>query len=291
MKINSKIETTVEALLKEKQSGISKSKIKEWIKYGHLYLNGTPVQRIDEVIKLGDTLELSTTKPPVVKSRFKPKFTILFEDEDLIAAIKPAGILSSGEGKSFIKEVLTYLRENSKKREDLYPIHRLDREVSGIILFARSEKIQQKVKEHWKENSKIYHALVHGQITQDEGRIESYLTDDPRTLLVSSTKNPINETSKLAITHFKVLKRLKDYTHLEVKLETGRKNQIRVHLSSMGNPIVGDRRYGADDTYLRQIRLYATYFSFNHPTSNKLIELKSDPFKGFLNVGSFDEKY
>lgn len=293
MKIVATKSTTVEKLISEKMQGISKSKIKQWIKFHQISLNDELVTRIDDVINAQDILFISFDKPLTLNKIFKPRFEVLFEDKHLIVCLKPAGILTASEGgdenSSFYKQVQHYVKENSKGREQLYVVHRLDREVAGIILFAKTEFVQKTLKDHWKENTKKYFALVEGVVPREEGKIESYLYDDPSTLLVRSVEK--NDNAKLAITHFRVLEKFKDKTLLEVELETGRKNQIRVHLSEMGHPIIGDRRYGADDRFERQIRLYSFYLRFKHPVTEKWVELKRELPSFFLHLPAKNENY
>lgn len=293
MKIVATQSSTVEQLISEKMKGISKSKIKQWIKFKQLSLNDELVTRLDEAIEPQDILFLSFDKPLTLNKVFKPRFEVVFEDKNLIVCLKPAGILTAAEGgdenSSFYKQVQQYVKENSKGRERLYVVHRLDREVAGLILFAKTEFVQKTLKDHWQDNTKRYFALVEGSVSKDDGKIESYLYDDPKTLLVRSVEK--NENAKLAITHFKVLERFKDKTLLEVELETGRKNQIRVHLSEMGHPIIGDRRYGANDKFERQIRLFSFFLRFKHPVTQEWIELKKELPSFFLHLPAKNENY
>jgi 23S rRNA pseudouridine1911/1915/1917 synthase len=167
-------------------------------------------------------------------------------------------------------------------------VHRLDREVSGLLVFAKTEAVQEEIKNHWQENRKLYYALVEGDPKKEEGVIRSFLREghDQR---VYSTK--IEEGARLAITKYRVMDRTPGYSLLEIELQTGRKNQIRVHLAEMGCPVVGDRRYGADATYERRIRLHAYYLSMKHPITGSLIEAKSRMPKGFLVLKNENEKY
>ena len=160
--------------------------------------------------------------------------------------------------------------------------------MSGIVLFAKSQFVMNFFKDHWKETEKRYIALVEGAPEKPEGTIQSWLVED-KSQKVHSTGNSVN--AKLAITHYKTIQLLDNYTLLEVKLETGRKNQIRVHLSDAGCPIVGDRKYGASTNYIRRIRLHACYLSFQHPVNCKNIIVESPMPKGFLKLREQDEKY
>lgn len=295
MKIKPSSPSTVEKLIESKMQGISKSKIKQWIKYQKLSIDGAPVKRLDEIVGPENELTLNFEKDPGVGKTFKPDFKVLFEDKYLLAALKPAGVLTVGEGEdkhsSFFKQVQTYVRNNSHGKENLYVIHRLDREVAGIVLFSKTEALQTKIKEKWKENTKLYYALVEGKPKDLEGRIESFLAEDPRTLKVYSTTNLETVDCKHAVTHYKFIQACGPYSLLEIRLETGRKNQIRVQLSELGHPIVGDRRYGADAEFERQIRLFAFFLKFCHPVTQKWIEIKIPMPQNFLHITKKDEHY
>lgn len=295
MKIKIISETTIEKILSEKFQGISKSKIKQMIKYQKIILDGRAVTRLDEPIIPENELIVNFEKDPGVGKQYKPEFKILWEDKYLIAGLKPAGLLTVGEGSdknpSFFKLVQDYVKNNSKGKDQVYVIHRLDREVSGIVLFAKTETLQTSIKDQWKQNTKLYYALVEGKPKETEGRIESFLTEDPKTLKVYSTDKLEDDKCKHAVTYYKILEQKGPYTLLEVRLETGRKNQIRVHLSELGHPIAGDRRYGADNKFERQIRLFAFYLKFVHPITKDWVEIKTLMPQNFLHILNRDERY
>jgi 23S rRNA pseudouridine1911/1915/1917 synthase len=268
----------------------SRTTAKQRIVHGNVKVNGRMVTNPAIVLKPGDTVEY--LRQAVTIKKTKPPYQVLYEDNALLVAVKPAGLLTIGDrglgGTSFYQLMQAYVKENSKGKERLFVVHRLDREVSGILLFAKSEKLQEEIKENWAEAKKLYYALVEGQPPDDSGTIRSWLTEG-HDQKVFSVKNP--EGAKLAVTHYKVMDRTPDYALLEVQLETGRKNQIRVHLSEMGCPVVGDRRYGADARFERRIRLHAFYLSIRHPDTGHLIEFKSKMPRGFLELKPADEKY
>jgi 23S rRNA pseudouridine1911/1915/1917 synthase len=268
----------------------SKTTVKQRISHGNVRVNGKMVTNPSVLLKEGDTVEY--VKQAVKINKVKPPYQVLFEDDAILVAVKPAGLLTIGDrglgGTSFYQQMQAYVKENSKGKERLFVVHRLDREVSGILLFAKSETLQEEIKNHWMDTKKLYYALVEGQPKEDKGTIRTWLTEghDQRVYSVS-----VQEGAKLGITHYRVMDRTPDYALMEVELETGRKNQIRVHLSEMGCPVVGDRRYGADSQYERRIRLHAFYLSIRHPVTGKLIDFKSKMPKGFLELKPGDEKY
>lgn len=290
MKVKITKETSLlEHMLEELQTA-SKTTVKNKIVHGNVRVNGKMVTNPAAALKVGDAVEY--VKQAVKINKIKPPYQVLFEDDAILVAVKPAGMLTIGDrglgGTSFYQQMQAYVKENSKGKERLFVVHRLDREVSGILLFAKSEKIQEEIKNHWMDTKKLYYALVEGQPAEDKGTIRSWLVEghDQR---VYSVK--VQEGAKLGITHYRVMDRTPDYALLEVELETGRKNQIRVHLSEMECPVVGDRRYGADAQYERRIRLHAFYLSIRHPVTGNLIDFKSKMPKGFLELKPADEKY
>jgi 23S rRNA pseudouridine1911/1915/1917 synthase len=265
--------------------------VKKIIVHGSVSVNGKPVVQQNFMVRPGDVIEYTKYKAPV-DSQDCP-FPVLYEDDDLIAVVKAAGILTYGErgagGTSMYKILTDYLRDRTKGKERIYVVHRLDREVSGILIFAKSEKIQTMIKEHWKETEKRYYALVEGKPENNEGVLQNWMLEawNQKVFIVKQER----PGAKMAITHYKVLKELKNHTLLEVRLETGRKHQIRVHMTEMGCPIVGDFKYGANNKIKRRIRLHAYYFSFNHPVTRQPLEFKTQMPKGFLTLGEKDEHY
>jgi 23S rRNA-/tRNA-specific pseudouridylate synthase len=177
---------------------------------------------------------------------------------------KPAGKpTSSTDGSISIQDIVSeYLGRQSKGRIRAFVVHRLDKEVSGVLIFAKSHDVMEVIKENWKETEKHYYALVEGIPGKAEGTIKSWLIED-KSQKVRSTSETAN--AKFAVTSYRTLKRMDKYGLLDIKTDTGRKNQIRVHLSDIGCPIVGDRKYGASGDYKRRIRLHAYSLSFPHP--------------------------
>jgi len=285
-----KQEGSLAGILLQEFRDASKTSVKNLISHGCIKVNGKMVTNPTAIIISGDTVEY--TKRKKSQTKIKAPFPVLFEDEGILVAEKPPGILTIGEqgagGTSFYKIILNYISERSKGKERIFIVHRLDREVSGLVVFAKSEKIQQKLKENWKQSKKLYYALVEGHPREQTGTIKTWLADGKGQKVISVRHQ---EGAKLAITHYKILDKTDHFTLLEVQLETGRKNQIRVHLSEMGCPVVGDRRYGADDRFERRIRLHAFYLSFPHPVTGRNAEFKSKMPKSFLVLKPENEKY
>jgi len=169
-----------------------------------------------------------------------------------------------------------------------YVVHRLDKEVSGVLLFAKSNDVKEAIKENWIKTEKHYYALSEGIPEKAEDTIKSWLIED-KSQKVHSTNETAN--AKFAITNYKIIKQLNNCTLLDVSTGTGRKNQIRVHLSDIGCPIVGDRKYGASNEFIRRIRLHAYSLSFPHPANGRTMTILSPMPEGFLTLKAKDEHY
>jgi tRNA pseudouridine32 synthase/23S rRNA pseudouridine746 synthase/23S rRNA pseudouridine1911/1915/1917 synthase len=210
--------------------------------------------------------------------------TILHEDATIIVVDKAPGLLTIGTDREKDKTAHFLLNEyvkkgNPRSRNRVYVVHRLDRETSGILVFAKSETAKTFLQENWSEFSKSYLALVHGILKEKEGEIVSYLFEN-KAFRVFSTKD--ESKGKLSKTGFKVLKESKGLSLLEIQLFTGRKHQIRVHLSEKGNPVVGDKMYGRDEKGKQRLALHSASLKLVHPETKKEISFKTgipDAFK------------
>ena len=290
MKITAKKDGPILELLQETLGSASKTHIRKMLKYEMVKVSGKPVTRADYSVKAGEAIEY-VKKPGQQKDREAP-VPILFEDDHMLIVEKPAGLLTYGEkgtgGTSLYRILQDFIKEKSNGRQRVFVVHRLDREVSGIVLFAKHAKVQQQIKDNWKATKKLYYALIEGRPEKDHGTLRSWLKEGADRKMVAVDKP---QGAKLAVTHYRVLKKLPEHTLLEIEPETGRKNQLRVHLSAMGCPVVGDRRYGADDTVVRRIRLHAIYLSLTHPVTGRFLEFTSPMPTGFLVLHDKDEAY
>jgi 23S rRNA pseudouridine1911/1915/1917 synthase len=269
--------------------GVSKQKAKQIISHSQFLKNGQPIDRHPkQMLEKGDVLEIvkseNTQTTNLVPSHRQP-VVIQFEDEYILVSLKPAGIISCSsktdkKSKSFHNVLEAYLYKRDEKRTKLWVIHRLDKEVEGLILFAKSEEIQQKIKENWQHVVKKYLALTEGKPNPESGTIENWLHDTPGQKVIA-TKHEVPE-SKFAKTEYNYIRQEKKYHLLEIQIYTGRKNQIRVHLSGMGCAIVGDRKYGANDKIKRQIRLAAYKMELMHPVNKTKIVLSYTPPSRFF---------
>ena len=217
-------------------------------------------------------------------------FPVLYDDVSVIVIDKPAGIATSSiDGSANVQKILSeYLKEISKGSVRTYVVHRLDKEVSGVLLFAKSEIVMHTIKDKWEETEKHYFALVEKIPENPEGTIKSWLTEDNKQKMHSGDES---DGGKLAVTYYRTIRNIESYALLDIKTETGRKNQIRVHLSDIGCPIVGDRKYGASTDFIRRVRLHACSIAFPHPLTGKMIMVESPLPKGFLSLKAADEHY
>lgn len=276
-------ETPLLEFLVLKMSPISKTTARTIIKSKRIKVNGKETVKADTVLFPGNVVEV-LDKQKLIEE--EAPFKILFEDAHLLVAEKPPGLLTistdNEKEKTFYRMVSWYVKENSHGKGKVFIVHRLDREVSGIIVFAKSEEVKEKLQQGWQETKKFYYALTEGQPEEDEGTIESNLKENT-VGIVFSTDQKLG--SYFSITHFKVMKRFLNHCLFQIEIETGRKHQIRVHLADMGCPIVGDKKYGATGSPIKRMGLHAYSLSFTHPINGKRLELELPVPEIFLKFG------
>lgn len=213
-----------------------------------------------------------------ISKHHPPGIEILHEDRDIIVINKPAGLLTMATEREREKTayfMLTdYVRKgNPKSNNRIFIVHRLDRETSGILVFAKTEQTKQFLQDNWHSFSKTYAAVVHGVLTPKEGIIESYLTEN-QAFRVYSVNNPAK--GKYSKTGYRVLNENTKFSLLEIDLFTGTKNQIRVHFSEKGHPVAGDKIYGVVDKNVKRLALHAMTIEFIHPYSKKQMLFKTE---------------
>lgn len=242
-----------------------------------------------EVKVIGERSSKTSTKPKVAvfKDNFTANgFTIVYEDEYLIVIDKHAGVLSiatESERKHTAYNFLSRHVKTQNPENKIFIVHRLDRETSGLMLFAKSMKVQHIFQENWHEviTERSYLAIVEGNIEEEEGVVESYLHEN-KSLFVYSDQNP--ENGKHAITNYKVIKRIDGYTMLEVHLDTGRKNQIRVHMQDLGHCIIGDKKYGATSNPIGRLGLHSRVIAFIHPITKEPMRFQTQIPRRFTRL-------
>lgn len=291
MKIPVKEECLLIGLLEQEFPSASKTTVRKMVRHGQIKVNDTVVMRGDVKVNPGDTVEY--IKSLRLKETEDTPYRVVFEDEHLLVSEKPAGTLTIGytldQGEtSFYKEWLQYIRDRSKGKERIFIVHRLDKEVSGLVVFAKTVLVQKLLKDNWHMNQKLYYAYVEGKPAKAIGKVTSYLFEGPREKMFSS-QDP--SKGKQSVTEYRIMKEFPGHALLEIRLETGRKNQIRVHMADLGCPIVGDKKYGSKEKYKRRIRLHACFLGFIHPVTGENVEFRSSMPKGFTILKEADEKY
>lgn len=257
----------------------SRTGIKALLRHSRISVNGQTVTAFDYQLKTGDKVEISAAAPASLENR---NLKIVYEDDWLTVIDKRAGLPSIATGRE--KEITAYsiLFDYMRSKTPggrIFIVHRLDRDTSGLLVFAKDERTKLILQENWDEyvTKRLYTGVCEGYFGQDSGKIVSWLTENPKSMKMSAV--PYDNGGKKAITHYQVLKRSKGLSLMEIELETGRKNQIRVQLASIGHPIAGDRKYGASSNPFGRLALHASALSLRHPRTGKLMEFHSpSPF-------------
>jgi len=264
--------------------GKSRSKIKFLLGNKQVLVDGKAISQFNHPLVSGQNIEISKERvEPEKKSR---EYNIVFEDEELIVIEKQAGLLSISTEKEKRATAYSLLSNHVKKQNRdnrIFVVHRLDRETSGLMLFAKNQEVKFHLQELWNNTviERSYVAVVEGVVEKPDGVITSYLVEG-KTFKVHSSQNP--KYGKKAVTNYKVLKKQKEYTLLKVNLETGRKNQIRVHLQDIGHSIVGDKKYGANSSPIKRLGLHAQQLSFIHPITGKKLNFETKIPDAFLRI-------
>jgi len=253
----------------------SRKSIKSLLEQKQIMIRNQIVTRFDYPLAPGMDVIILKKKPS--QNMTLRKMNLLYEDEHLLVIEKSAGLLSVATEKENEETAFSILKRYVKKshhHEELYIIHRLDRDTSGIMMFAKSKEIQQKLQDNWENavTKRIYYAVVEGHVKNAEGEIVSCLKEN-KSLMMYSSKTPGD--GQKAVTRYRVLKSNARYSLLEVSLQTGRKNQIRVHLQDIGHSIAGDKKYGAATDPLGRLGLHAGILEFLHPATGKCMHFET----------------
>lgn len=246
-----------------------RTSIKEFLKHKQVAVNGVPTTQFDTVLNVGDEVKVNLTRE--FRVFYHRRVKLVYEDDDVVVINKGYGLLSMGTDK--IKDGTAYsiVREYLKwhnPRNKVFIVHRLDRDTSGLMMMAKNEEAKDAMQHNWNNMvlNRKYLAVVEGCPEQKCGEIRSYLAETSQ-FEVYSTDDP--QKGQLAITRYKVLSSGNGYSLLEIELDTGRKNQIRVHLKDLGHPIAGDRKYGAKSSPIHRLALHAQTLRFIHPSTRK----------------------
>ena len=256
------------AFIMEKMHGMSRNRAKALITNRVVLVNNTITTHPLTELKPGDVVQLDRSKHK--KSFHCKDLDIVFEDSYLFIIDKHPGLLSMSNNsrQQTVQTVLNRYLEKGGGRNTSHLVHRLDRDTSGLMVYAKDVQTQQSLINNWQQlvTDRRYLALVEGELEQQRGRIQSWLTEDKKFVTHSS---PVDNGGKYAVTHYNVLASSNGYSLVECELETGRKNQIRVHMADLGHPVVGDRKYGSAEDPMRRLGLHAYMLCFTHPVTGK----------------------
>lgn len=252
----------------------SKSKIKATLQGRGIRVNGKTVTQFDHPLHPNDKIAISKSKR---NDTFSNRYVkLVYEDQYLVVVEKAEGILSMAAGHSSlnVKTVLDEYFHKMRKKYRAHVVHRLDRDTSGLMVYAKDKDTELILERNWHDivYDRRYVAVVSGEMEDDEGTIQNWLKDNKAYITYSS---PVDNGGKLAITHFCVLDRTVSHSLVEYRLETGRKNQIRVHSADMGHPVCGDVKYGNGDDPIHRLALHAYKLCFYHPITHERMEFET----------------
>ena len=272
---NPEVETTLLAFLFEKLAPRSRTDIKSVLSHQHVLVNGNLTTQFDDPLQPGDEVLINFTRPfPTLEHRM---VKLLWEDDDIIVVTKESGLLSVPAGARTREKTAQQIVDDYVYAQDgrshAYVVHRLDQFTSGILIFAKNAIVQNKLRDSWNTYivERKYMAIVEGKPKQPEGEISSYLAEN-KAMKVYSTRDP--EKGKLSVTRYKVNKSSRGYSQVDVQILTGRKNQIRVHLSDLGCPIAGDHKYGAQSNPWGRMMLHNYLLQFIHPVTRENLKFE-----------------
>ncbi|HCJ32468.1 MAG TPA: RluA family pseudouridine synthase [Firmicutes bacterium] len=249
--------------LKKMFSNLSKNSVKSLLHNEKVFVNGNMTTKYNYELNIGDVVE--------IREKVAKNIDIIYEDKDIIVINKPSGLLTVATEKEKNKTayhlVMEYLKKKNKNNR-IFIIHRLDKDTSGIIMFAKNERAKHLYQDNWNDivKKRCYYAVIDGKMENKEGTIKSYLKENGN--MVYSVKD---RSGKLAITEYKVLKERKNISLLDINLKTGRKNQIRVHMKENKTPILGDLKYGEKSKLINRLALHAYKLELVNPVTKKLL--------------------
>ena len=264
----------------ETHPGQSKNSVKSLLTNHHVTIEGSPVSQFNLKLYKGDTVIIF--KQPVRKV-VRSKLPIIFEDDHIIVINKPSGLLSiasDNEKKSTAYRILSDYVQQKDKHNRVFVVHRLDEDTSGVLMIAKDKETQEKYQDNWNDlvSKRGYYAIVDGILDKKQGTITSYLKKNAQNMMYSSKKPGDGQYS---VTHYKVIKEKDDYSLLDVNIDSGRKNQIRVHLGDIGHNVVGDDKYGNPTNPIKRLGLHAYELDIKNPYTGKVMKFKAPIPKEF----------
>ncbi len=275
--------TTLLPFIQSALDGISHTRAKAILKGGGVTVDHKIRQQYDYPLEPGMTVGISKRKPgPTLTSKF---IKLVYEDADLVVIEKSPGILSMATSHHAfcVKKLLDEYFHRTRQHCNAHVVHRLDRDTSGLLVYAKTLRAEQILEHNWHEivTDRRYVALVSGQLPQEQGTCKSWLKDNKAYFTLSS---PVDNGGKYAVTHYRQLRTDGRHSLVELKLETGRKNQIRVHMQDLGTPVCGDTKYGNGDDPIGRLALHAFRLNFYHPISGEPLQFDVPIPKSFYRA-------
>lgn len=275
----------------EKLADRSRTDVREMLKSGRVVVSGIGTTAFDYALKPGDEVRI-LPKQKLPKGSFSNKYlNILYEDNDVIVVNKREGLLSVGTDKDKENTAYHFINQHVRRQgrgRHIFVVHRLDRKTSGVMMFAKSLRARDMLRNDWNNMvvERSYFAVVEGIPSKKRDTIRSYLTEDKMLKIHSSW---INNGGDLAVTTYEVLKSNEQYSMVKLNLDTGRKNQIRVQMSEIGCPVAGDAKYEAKTDPIHRVCLHAATLAFRHPSTGKIMKFEVPVPSGFYKIVSMRE--
>ena len=280
-------QNTLMTFLLSKMGGMSRTSVKNLLARRVVHLNGRVETHPDAALQAGDEVVIVPEKGNSQLTH--PKLRLVYEDDYLIVVEKKEGLLTvaahPGSAETTALSILKDYVRRSDKRNGIFVVHRLDRETSGLLVFAKTRELQEYMRTYWHElvTKRTYVAVVEGVMPKEEDTIVTWLSEDPKSTMVYSS--PVDDGGKKSVTHYKMVKSNDQYSLLELNLETGRTNQIRVHMASVGHPVVSDRKYGSGKVPpIDRLGLHARILEFIHPATEETIHFETPVPREFLHI-------
>ena len=279
--------STLLPFLREKLAGKPAGKVKSILEHGLVSVDGKATTKYNAPLKPGQTVTIGAYVPePPANALAASHPPILYEDRELLVIDKPAGLLTISTGSkepedTAYRQMTAYVRRKNPENR-IFVVHRLDRDTSGVVVFAKDPVIKEALQEKWDElvTYRGYYAIAEGRMEEPAGRLTSWLKETRTHIVYSSRKAG---DGKPAVTNYEMIRQNPDYSFLRVWLETGRKNQIRVQLSELGHPVTGDKKYGAKRDPLKRLGLHAWKLELTHPFTGKRLDLIAEPPQKFAD--------
>lgn len=249
----------------------SRNHVKSLLAHRAVSVDGMVITQYDTALSIGQRIRIN--RSGIQEQKQNNMLDIIYEDSDIIVINKPSGLLSIASDKEKKHTAYHLLTDHVKlknARNRIFTVHRLDRDTSGVLMVAKNERMKLALQDNWADlvSQRAYAAVVEGQLKEKSGRIQSWLKETKTLLMYSSPKSG---DGLEAITNYHVLNETVEYSLLDIHLETGRKNQIRVHMKDLGHSIVGDKKYGSKTDPLKRLGLHAYKLEFKHPFSDKVM--------------------